>query len=835
MSVQAPPRPPAPAPAPGPGPAPDGPARRGPAGGGFPARRAMVRWAWRMLRREWRSQVLVTLLLLLTVSVAVFGGTALYNAPPSSDPVLGTADSVYVLSARNNPQAVAADIATLRARFGVVDVVGHTARTAPGLALPVDYRAQVPRGTYTAQLLGLVRGRYPSGPGEAAITAGMAELLDLRLGGSVGLDGHPRTIVGIVENPSDLKDAFVLVAPSTGPPPSTASVFVGADVRHTDDQRLSTSTQRLGQGPDNQRLVIVTLILAGATILLLLVAFVAAAGFGALAHRRLRQLGMLAAVGATARHIRLVMIATGLLIGLVGAVAGTVAGLALWPLATGWLTSATGHRVDRLNIPWFLVGAVAVLAVAMSAAAAWWPARTVSRLPVTLALAGRPPAPRSTRRPAALAAVLLAVGLGCLAAGEKDSPALTVGGTLATALAIPFAAPFAIRLLGWLGARAPIAVRLALRDLARHQARAGAALAAISLALGVPVAIVIVATDIQATPTTGNLSDRQLIVRIARPGDPPSLIPIRTEQQLRDLSTAVGRMTTGLPGPTVLPLDMAYDPAAPAEAGVASGEPVRHAQEFGIPRSENVSEAVVVYVATPELLRLLGADPARIPASTEVVTSRAGHLVLFKAADRTQTDPSITRIRGSGYTSLPDTLLTAGAVRRWGLTPVRAGWLVESAQPFAADQLAAARRIAAEAGLTIEARDGQGAVGTVRAGSTAGGLLVALTVLAMAVGLIRGEGAADLRTLTATGATAGIRRTLTAATAGGLALLGVLLGTAGAGLGLLAVYRHDLAVFGRIPTIYPLLFLIGVPLAAAVGGWLVAGKEPVDIARRRGD
>lgn len=787
-----------------------------------------------MLRREWRSQVLVTLLLLLVVTVAVVGGTALYNAPPPSDPVMGRADTIYMLSPRDNTQALAADLATLRARFEVIDVVGHTPRPAPGLALPVDYRAQSPHGTYTAGILGLVRGRYPSGPGEAAVTTGMAELLDLRLGGSVGLDGHPRAIVGIVENPSDLKDDFVLVAPSTGPPPKSVSVFVGADVRHTDDQSLKTLSQRMGHGPDRQRVVIVTLILAGATILLLLVAFVAAAGFAALAHRRLRQLGMLAAVGATGRHIRLMMIATGLLVGLAGAVGGTVVGLALWPAATGWLTSASGHRVDRLNIPWLLVGAVVALAVGMSAVAAWWPARTVSRLPVTLALAGRPPVPRSSRRPAALAVVLLAVGLGCLAAGEKDSPALTVGGTLATALAIPFAGPFAIMLLGRLGARAPIAVRLALRDLARHQARAGAALAAISLALGVPVAVVVVATDIQATPTSGNLSDRQLIVRMAQPGVPAQVIPIRTESQLRDLSAAVDRMTTGLPGPTVLPLDMAYDPAAPTEVEPEGGEPARHAQELELPMHGHMYEAVSVYVATPELLRLLGADPAGIPASTEVVTSRDGSLRRF-SADRTEVEPSTTRIRGSGYSSLPDTLFTAGTVRRWGLTPVRAGWLVESAQPITTAQLAAARSLAAEAGLTVEARDGQGSVGTVRAGATAGGLLVALAVLAMAVGLIRGEGAADLRTLTATGATARVRRTITAATAAGLALLGVLLGTAGAGLGLLAVYRHDLGVFGRIPAIYPLLFLVGVPLAAAVGGWLIAGREPANIARRRGD
>src|SRR5207249_567581 len=44
------------------------PADRGPANGGAPARRAVIRWAWRLFRREWRQQVLV--LSLLTVAVA---------------------------------------------------------------------------------------------------------------------------------------------------------------------------------------------------------------------------------------------------------------------------------------------------------------------------------------------------------------------------------------------------------------------------------------------------------------------------------------------------------------------------------------------------------------------------------------------------------------------------------------------------------------------------------------------------------------------------------------------------------------------------------------------
>jgi putative ABC transport system permease protein len=64
-------------------------------------------------------------------------------------------------------------------------------------------------------------------------------------------------------------------------------------------------------------------------------------------------------------------------------------------------------------------------------------------------------------------------------------------GAVAMTLGILLISPLAIRALATPGRRAPVAVRLALRDLARHQARSGAALAAISLALGITAAIII--------------------------------------------------------------------------------------------------------------------------------------------------------------------------------------------------------------------------------------------------------------------------------------------------------------------------------------------------------
>ena len=99
-----------------------------------------------------------------------------------------------------------------------------------------------------------------------------------------------------------------------------------------------------------------------------------------------------------------------------------------------------------------------------------------------------------------------------------------------------------------------------------------------------------------------------------------------------------------------------------------------------------------------------------------------------------------------------------------------------------------ARHLAALAGLTIVTRDDQRSLVVGRLGAAGAGVLLALGVLAMTVGLIRREAASDLRILVAAGATGNVRRMLTAATAGGLALAGVVLGLGGAYLGLVAAY-----------------------------------------------
>ena len=175
-----------------------------------PARRAVTRWAWRLLRREWRQQILVLALLALTVAAAAFSVAAAYNVASLPGPQFGSASHLLQF-AGTGPKTLTADIAAARKAFGTIQVIGRRFVPIPGSAQTVEYRAQNPHGPYSGPMLALTQGRYPSGAGQVAVTGGVAQTLQLRIGSALSLRGHHQTVTGIVENPSDLNDQFALV------------------------------------------------------------------------------------------------------------------------------------------------------------------------------------------------------------------------------------------------------------------------------------------------------------------------------------------------------------------------------------------------------------------------------------------------------------------------------------------------------------------------------------------------------------------------------------------------------------------------------------------------
>ena len=73
--------------------------------GGAPARRAMIRWAWRLFRREWRRQALVLALLVVAVAAMTVGlGVASNATNQKADPTFGTANTILNLPGTGAPR-----------------------------------------------------------------------------------------------------------------------------------------------------------------------------------------------------------------------------------------------------------------------------------------------------------------------------------------------------------------------------------------------------------------------------------------------------------------------------------------------------------------------------------------------------------------------------------------------------------------------------------------------------------------------------------------------------------------------------------------------------------
>jgi len=807
------------------------------AGGGAPARRAVMRWALRLFRREWRQQLLVLTLITAAVAATIFGAAVGTNTPLPANAGFGSAQ--YLVNLPGNDPHLAADIAAMKAHFGAIDVIENQT-FATGLAQGAQLRAQNPDGAYGRPMLALVNGRYPHGPNEVAMSSPLASAFNLRIGDTWHANGRALRVVGLVENPQNLLDEFALVAPGQLRPPGQVTVLFDAT-----PLSVATFNFPLGSAPLTPQppggLTPAFIAMLFAVVGLFFIGLVAVAGFTVLAQRRLRSLGVLSSLGATDRNVRLVMVANGAVVGVVGALAGGVIGLAAWIAYAPHFGISADHRVVWTSLPWWVVGLAMVLAVVTAILASRQPARAVAEIPVVAALSGRPAEPKQTQRSPRLGLALLGLGFVLLAfAGGGGSGSAsqfdTIGGILATIAGLVILAPLVIAQVAAAAAGMPIAARIALRDLARYRSRSGAALAAASLAVLIAMLITLLVTDRYANPVDyvgPNLPPNQLVV--FTPGNNPATssgeVPPTAQQRQAGQATAAS-IATSLGTRDVLALN-----AAVAPTNVMLQQAGAHA----------AYAARVAYVATPVLLRHYRISPGAIDPDAVFITSRPGlegtSNLLLQYGNFTLPNPVLKsvpypKIQTFGNlpadVSDPNLLITASAARQLKLQQDTVAWLIQAPKPLTALQINSARRVAAAADLTIETKNDAPSIAVVRNYATAAGILVALGILAMTIGLIRSETSGELRTLTATGASGRTRRNITAVTAGALGLLGAVLGTAIAYLAVLAYSWRDLVAghASLLPVLDLLLVLVGLPVAATVGGWLFAGRQPSAIAHQ---
>jgi putative ABC transport system permease protein len=807
----------------------------------------VIRWAWRLFRREWRQQLLVLALITVAVAATFVGAATAVNSQGRPGATFGTAEDLA--SFQGNDPHLATEIGSLQHRFGRTDVIENQAIAIPGTTGTYDLRAQNPHGTFGAPMLSLLQGHYPAGPAQVALTPGLARQFGLRVGSVWRQGGTTRTVTGIVQNPQSLLDDFALVVPGQVRAPTAVTVLFDAPgvPPHSIGPTVVTPQVVANSNPINPD----TITLALATLGMLLIGLVAVGGFTVLAQRRLRALGMLGALGATDRNVRLVVRANGVVVGVAGTVLGAILGFLAWLAYRPRVENSAHHLIGVFALPWVVIGPAMALAVLATYLAAGRPARAVTRIPVVAALSGRPAPPKQVHRSAIPGIVLVAAAFGLLtyagtnanAGGQSSAgaPLALVGGLIVLVVAVILLSPLCLALLGRLAAYTPVAARLALRDLSRYRARSGSALAAIALGVLISVIISVQSSARFANPLDyagPNLTSSQLVVYTQNPdggpGNGPTAPP--TGGQLQAMSAAAHHLAATLGSHSVLELDE-------LDATLVHAAPGRN---WDGP----------LYVATPALLRTFGINPDQVRPDADVLTMRPGLPGLSKMellygnknpggatsfpcpAGQCLAGPVIQGVSAlpSG-TSAPNTVITDHAVHQLALQTDVAGWFIQTPQPLSAVQIKSAQQAAAAANLSVETKSNIPSNNEIVDWATVFGLVLALGILAMSVGLIRSETAADLRTLTATGAGRGTRRALTAVTAGALGLLGAILGTAAAYLGSVAWFLRDsfeggLHALSAVPVTSLLVLLVVMPLVAAAGGALFGGREPSVLGRQ---
>ena len=428
-------------------------------------------------------------------------------------------------------------------------------------------------------------------------------------------------------------------------------------------------------------------------------------------------------------------------------------------------------------------------------------------------------------------------------------------------IGVALMAPTFIVGLSLLCHRAPLAIRLPVRDLARYRSRSSSSLAAISIGVLVAVVICVAASARYANVLDyagPNLSSNELLVYAPQsPGTNATLVTPGNKPE------KVGGANGANPAPKTSATTLAADIAAMAKSlgthSVLSLETANVTLSQVRSGSNNWNGAL--YVATPGLLKSYGITSHDYSPDADILSTRPGlpgeaNMVLstggaFGPGPNGSTGDALSACTPAhgciqpvidpvnqlpGGVSAPNTVVTDRALTTLHAknTISTAGWLLTTPSVLTASQISAVQSAAAADGLTIETKNDEPNSWQVVDWATVAGIALALAVLAMTIGLLRSETASDLRTLAATGASSFKRRSIAASTAGAMALLGAVLGTTAGYLACAAFFRtSNLAGqslwtnLSAMPASNLLIILVGMPLVATLGD----GSSPDDSHR----
>ena len=748
----------------------------------------------------------------------------------------------------------------------------------------------------------LVSGRWPSGDREIVATPygvsrGLADhgTVTLRYQGRpvevtvVGVanyftswGGQPDAVSSRPLDQQAVLDWRYLVVRDTAVPYSEVTQWNEYGLRVTSAEALrhppaeSTLPKPLQDQANNDARDLRTAVAVGGVMLLLVTTLLVAPAFAVSASRQRRTLALAASNGAETRQLRRKVLAQALLLGALAAVVS--AGLAVLAIRVAvWVLVAkrpwTTFRF--LDIPWWAVLAVIVMAVVSALVAALIPALRLRRLDIIGVMKGQSVSPRVNRVLPVVGAVLaVGGGVGLVAAVATHQRELAIAGL---AIALTFGAlmlvPIILVLAGILAARLPVAARMATRDAARHRTRS------------VPTVAAIMAATIALTSfSIGLVSDseqqrREYVPQLltgegsaypvyegAEDPGPESVEP--TEELIRSLTPDL--VTSRLASVTVKYPDGPSDPV-PFVTAVKPGCTVERAvmdTQFGTdgrPVCTIVGtngQSSIAVLSAADIKRMAG-----LSAADQAVLSKGGIMVRDVAlvvggkvamasgtATIRQTDGTVQSVTGVQQKDLPAVVgkLPLGPGQYGAaVTPETAeqlGWKVGNYSLLlrnpdgaisTADESTLSDQLSEEGGLYVERGFQRDDVVVMRIMFAAFGLLLLIvTLISTALALAEQQG--DMGTLAAVGATKGTRRRLAAAQAATVAFIGVLVGIA-VGLAPGIAVTYPLTGFSYDPetgreltpdpiTIIPWLplslLLVGVPVVAALLSAVAIRRAP---------
>ncbi|MEU8424720.1 FtsX-like permease family protein [Micromonospora sp. NPDC048835] len=745
---------------------------------------------------------------------------------------------------------------------------------------------------------GLVRfraGRAPQQAGEVAVSPAALRRLGLRLGHAVATADGSRayTVVGVVEFPDDLGPVVALhpgAVPATGPEPD--SIWLADLPAAVDDALVSRLNERgvvitardpAGSGTTADRTWFGAIRQSDANDLstgvliaglgLLEVVLLVGPAFAVGVRRRRRDLALVAVAGGDAAQLRRVVLADGVVLGVLGAAAGLLVGVgtafACRPLMEQYVFSARfgGYRCWPSAL--VLLGGVAVLAGVLAALAPAW---TAARQDVSAGLAGRRTPAKTQGRWLALGLALTVGGAGLAAFGAtRTSPAVILTGLILGELGLVCCTPTLLGALARLGRVLPLAPRIALRDASRNRAAAAPAICAVMAAVASSVALgAYLASDHDrdARAYRPELPTGHMLVYANRPDGQPTLAQVADaarDQLGVDAVATVYAPNCDPTGGRYCDVAPVLPPSQTCPWQPSDRLPAAHRQQARTdPRCQvRATDYYGGYVQPGvddgfALPLLTGADPATTAAATAVL--HAGGVVVTDPrylhdglvtvrvfsgdadpdASTTVRDlPGYALPQAAGFTRL---LLSTHAARQLDLSWSPAGWVVGSTTPPDEEQqarFAAALRSYGTFSLSVEYGGAPRDVSPLLLLLAAAAGLITVGAAGIATALAAAEGRAELTTLAAVGAAPAVRRLLAICQAGVIAGLGSVLGIV-AGLGTAAIVlvsvNRQYASAWPVPDPYPFLVpwpalgvLVLVPVVAMLGaGLFTRARLPIE-------